>query len=317
MVRFLRSTGRIFRFWEIVMETQAAGGIWRKYEGNPVLGSAELGTCFDVNVVTFDGSFSMYFSWRPKKSLALCRSEDGIHWSEPEIVLTANERSGWEDDVNRNCVLKLGEVYHLWYTGQARGFSRIGYATSKDGVHFERQGDLPVMISEYPWEKESVMNPYVLFDEARGVFRMWYAAGETYEPNAIGYAESEDGIRWRKSPLNPIVVKGREFYDRDRVGGCEVKQLPDGRFAMFYIGYEDIDTARICVAISDDGIKGWRRLSSNPILSPDAGAWDGNACYKPSVYCDAAHGRWLLWYNGRLKSAEYIGMAIHEGLELE
>lgn len=134
------------------METQAAGGIWRKYEGNPVLGSAELGTCFDVNVVTFDGSFSMYFSWRPKKSLALCRSEDGIHWSEPEIVLTANERSGWEDDVNRNCVLKLGEVYHLWYTGQARGFSRIGYATSKDGVHFERQGDLPVMISEYPWD---------------------------------------------------------------------------------------------------------------------------------------------------------------------
>ena len=146
---------------------------------------------------------------------------------------------------------------------------------------------------------------------------MWYAAGETYEPNAIGYAESDDGIHWRKSPLNPIVVHGREFYDRDRIGGCEVVRLPDGRHVMFYIGYEDIDTARICVAVSDDGIVGWRRLASNPIVSPGAGKWDGDACYKPSVYCDIEHNRWMLWYNGRLKNNEYIGLANHQGLELE
>ena len=41
---------------------------WVKYEGNPVLGNAELGTCFDVNVIG-EGSarYNMYFSWRPKK----------------------------------------------------------------------------------------------------------------------------------------------------------------------------------------------------------------------------------------------------------
>ena len=264
-----------------------------------------------------DGVFRMYFSWRPKKSLAVCHSRDGIHWDEPTIILERDETSGWEDDVNRNCVLKVGDTYHLWYTGQARGFSRIGYATSKDGYHFERRSSLPIMIPEFPWEKQSVMNPFVLFDESRGVFRMWYAAGETYEPNAIGYAESDDGMAWRKSPLNPIFVQGREYYDRDRIGGCEVVKLPDGRHAMFYIGYEDIDTARICVAVSDNGVTGWRRLASNPIVSPGAETWDGDACYKPSVYRDEEGKRWLLWYNGRLKNAEYIGMVIHEGLELE
>ena len=28
-----------------------AGGGWVKYPGNPVMGSPELGTCFDLNVV--------------------------------------------------------------------------------------------------------------------------------------------------------------------------------------------------------------------------------------------------------------------------
>ena len=132
-----------------------------------------------------------------------------------------------------------------------------------------------------------------------------------------GYAESNDGVAWRKSALNPIFVQGREFYDKDRIGGCEVKQLPDGRFVMFYIGYEDIDTARIGAAVSENGVTNWRRLASNPIVSPGVGKWDGDACYKPSVYRDEENKRWLLWYNGRLKGAEYIGLVIHKGLELK
>ena len=299
------------------MQIPETNGGWKKYEGNPVLGSADIGTCFDVNVLKIDGEFRMYFSWRPKESLAVCHSRDGIHWDELTIILKPDKSNGWEEIVNRNCVLKVDDVYHLWYTGQARGFSRIGHATSKDGYHFEHSSDLPIMIPEFPWEKLSVMNPYVLFDKSKKIFRMWYAAGETYEPNAIGYAESNDGVAWHKSPLNPIFVQGREFYDKDRIGGCEVKQLPDGRFVMFYIGYEDIDTARICAAVSENGVTNWRRLASNPIVSPGVGKWDGDACYKPSVYRDEENKRWLLWYNGRLKGAEYIGLVIHEGLELK
>lgn len=39
-------------------------GKFVKYENNPVLGSKELGTCFDVYVTREDGRYRMDFSWR-------------------------------------------------------------------------------------------------------------------------------------------------------------------------------------------------------------------------------------------------------------
>lgn len=100
----------------------------------------KYGTCFDISVLKDREIYRMWLSWRPKQSVALVESTDGIHWSEPpKIVLGPRPKTGWEDDINRPCVLKKGNTYHLWYTGQSRpsagnGRSWIGYATSKDGV---------------------------------------------------------------------------------------------------------------------------------------------------------------------------------------
>ena len=302
----------------VIATTAHAGGGWTKYEKNPVLGSPELGTCFDVNVIAKGSAkYNMYFSWRPMKAIALVRSNDGVSWSEPEICLRHDETSGWEDNLNRSCTLWWNGEYHMWYTGQARGYSKIGYAKSKDGIHFTRVRRDPVLISERPHEGFSVMNPYVLRDDARGVFRMWYASGETYEPNVLCYAESKDGIVWEKSLINPIFVHGEgKAWDRDRVGGCEVYPLKDGRYVMFYIGYSDIHTARIGAAISPDGIRCWKRLKANPLVEPTAGEWDSAACYKPSAAWDEENGCWRLWYNGRTGSREYIGMVVHKGYDL-
>jgi len=289
---------------------------WIKYPANPVFGGPALGTCFDVQIVPNGNGLRMYFSWRPKRSLAFTDSADGIHWSDPVIILGPNAASGWEYDINRHCVLKHNGEWYMWYTGQANGGSNIGLTKSADGVHFIRVQADPVLRHELEWEKISVMNPYVIFDEKRQVFRMWYAGGEAYEPNALGYAESKDGIRWEKSGLNPVLVHGTEYYDCDRVGGCEVRPLPDGRWIMFYIGYENIDLARVCAAVSGDGITGWTRLKINPVLTPDPDGFDADACYKPALFFDAPNDRWLLYYNGRKVHDEYVGLAIHAGSDL-
>ena len=298
-------------------EIPDTSGGWVKYEGNPVLGGEEIGTCFDVNV-TREGSahYNMYFSWRPKAAIAISQSEDGMTWSEPTIVLDRDTTSGWEDEVNRSYTLYWNGQFHMWYVGQARGYSKIGYAISDDGMTFHRVQKNPVMIPELNYEGYSVMNPYVMRDSVRGVFRMWYASGETYEPNVICYAESEDGIHWNKSPLNPIFIQGlSESWDCDRVGGCEV-HLIDGQYVMFYIGYTNIDMAMIGMAVSPDGITQWKRVGNTPIIGPTEGSWDQSACYKPSVCADSIFGKWLLWYNGRNNKDEYVGLAIHEGLNL-
>lgn len=279
--------------------------IFVKYKNNPVFGNSELGTCFDVYVTKDNGRYRMDFSWRRKGALAVTFSDDGINWEEPTITLPLNMKSGWEDEVNRNCVLKIDGKYKMWYTGQARGLSFIGYAESNDGINFQRLSDEPILIPERPWEKQSVMNPCILFED--GVYKMWYAAGETYEPNVLAYAESNDGIHWTRSPINPIFTADkRNKYEQDRVGGCQVVNVSGLGYLMFYIGYEDIDTARICIACSKNGKTEWKRFKRNPIVSPVSEAWDADACYKPSFILDK--NKIMLWYNGRRNRDEYIGL---------
>src|SRR5271154_6974235 len=72
---------------------------WVKHPRNPVLGG-DLGTCFDISVLKEGDRYRMWFSWRPKKSIALVESKDGVRWSKPLIVLGPHEKTDWEQDLN-------------------------------------------------------------------------------------------------------------------------------------------------------------------------------------------------------------------------
>lgn len=291
---------------------ETAGG-WRKYEGGPVIGG-QYGTVFDIAVLREGANYRMWGSWRGKKSLALFHSTDGIHWSEPEIVFGPNPATGWEQDINRPAVVKRADGYHLWYTGQANGRSAIGYATSADGKVWKRMSSSPVLSPDQPWEKVAVMCPHVIWDEQMKLFRMWYSGGGQYEPDAIGYATSPDGLHWTKHPGNPVFGAGQEkVFDQARVTGCQVIHR-GGWYYMFYIGFRDIDHAQIGIARSRDGLTHWERHPDNPIIRPGQDSWDHDACYKPFAIFDGK--RWLLWSNGRHGGLEQIGVAIHAGEDL-
>ena len=308
---------------------QTAGG-WVKYENNPVILYSEYGTIFDVTMIKDDDLYKMWLSWRPKRSIAYTESKDGINWSELKVVLTP-EGHNWADDLNRPAVLKKEDTYHMWYTGQARGqTSKMGYATSKDGLAWEVQSSTPVMVSEEPWEKVAVMCPHVEWDADEKLYKMWYSAGEQYEPNSIGYATSPDGITWTKHKDNPIFIADPEStWEKHKVTACQIIKMDDW-YTMFYIGFENEDLARIGLARSRDGITGWQRHPANPIISPGpvagrrggpggdrgAAAWDGDACYKPFALYSPEEDKWRLWYNGRRGGAEQIGMAYYEGEDL-
>jgi predicted GH43/DUF377 family glycosyl hydrolase len=286
---------------------------WVKDARSPVLGGS-LGTCFDVSVLRDGETYRMWFSWRPRRSIALAESTDGVTWGEPSVVLGPNQASGWEEDVNRPVVLKQGGQYRMWYTGQAKGRSWIGYATSPDGKTWTRGSDRPVLSPDQPWEKVAVMCPHVLYDAEARRYRMWYSGGEQYEPNAIGYATSADGRTWAKHEKNPVFrPESTNAWEKDRVTGCQVVRQ-GGWYVMFYIGFADKDRAQIGLARSKDGITGWERHPGNPIVRPGKGRWDEDAVYKPYAVFDGK--RWLLWYNGRRGGTEQIGLALHEGEDL-
>jgi predicted GH43/DUF377 family glycosyl hydrolase len=319
-----------------------AGG-WVKYEKNPILGG-QYGTCFDISVLHDynDGKgsiwsgpsiYRMWVSWRPQKSIALVESADGFQFAGPPKVVLGPELSGWEDAVNRPVVLRRPDGYHMWYTGQTATGSAIGYATSLDGVAWkrmntpvldpnlptqsnslERMSARPVLKPNQPWEKVAVMCPDVMWDEDAKLYRMWYSGGEQYEPNALGYATSPDGITWTKYASNPVFTGDPKIdWEKQRATACHVVKT-GGWFYMFYIGFRDVDHAQIGVARSRDGITHWQRLPANPIVRSGTGKWDDDACYKP--YAILKDDRWLLWYNGRKGSLEQIGLVTHTGADL-
>jgi len=286
---------------------------WVKYPGNPVLGG-QYGTCFDLCVLHESGKYRMWVSWRPKQSVALTESTDGIHWSPPQIVLGPRPQTGWEDDINRPTVVRREDGYHMWYTGQAKGSSSIGYATSADGIVWVRQSDRPVLVSAAAWEGVAAMCPDVMWDSSRRLWKMWYSGGEQYEPNAIGYATSNDGLHWDKHPANPVLVPDpRCDWEKNRVTAAQILEW-SGWYYAFYIGFRDIDHAQIGMARSKEGISGWVRHAGNPIVRPTPGGWDSDACYKPCAVYSA--GGWKLWYNGRNHQSEQIGLVTRSGKSL-
>ena len=132
----------------------------------PVMGG-KYGTCFDISVLKEGQIYRMWLSWRPKQSVALVESKDGIHWSEPpQIVLGPRPETGWEDDINRPRGRETRPMVTTCGTpARPRGRnSWIGYATSPDGVHWKRMSDKPVLSFEKPWEKVAVMCPHVIWD---------------------------------------------------------------------------------------------------------------------------------------------------------
>jgi beta-1,2-mannobiose phosphorylase / 1,2-beta-oligomannan phosphorylase len=316
-------------------------GGWRKFAGNPIIGG-QLGECFDVCVIEQEDRLRMYFSWRSQKSIAMAESTDGLNWSRPAVVLSPKSGTGWEDDdVSRMSVIERDGEFHMWYSGTVRrhiassqplrahanednlgnggvehwanglgGTSSIGYATSYDGLAWERHGE-PVLVAADPWEGEAVMCPHVMWDEDFNCFRMWYSAGGFYEPDAIGHATSADGVAWKKEPFNPVFSPDPDaLWEREKVTACQVVK-DDGWYVMFYIGFEDIDKARINAARSLDGSTAWERHRSNPLISGGrAGGWECEATYKPFVIL--RDNRWIMYYNGRRGAVEQIGAAFHD-----
>ena len=278
---------------------------WKKVGKKPVYGDESTGTIFDPYVYLEGDTFIMIASERKSGSLIRVESKDGETWGNRQVVLEGVKDS-WEEIVNRGCLIEVNGYWHLWYTGQKDGVSSIGYAKGQSLQSLKRVQQTPVLQTSEIFEGVSAMNPCVIWNDKKHLFQMWYAAGEDYEPDVICYAESLDGIVWIKHSEPVLSALLKHEWESAKVGGCDVKiTMGGGEYEMYYIGYQNIDVARICRATSDDGIH-WRRNDNNLVIAPTKGGWDADATYKPTLL--TVNGVKYLWYNGRKGDREYIGL---------
>jgi predicted GH43/DUF377 family glycosyl hydrolase len=134
------------------------------------------------------------------------------------------------------CVRIEQGMWRMWYTSgtewrrRADGLQHryhIKYAESKDGVTWNRAG---VVCIDYKNDEEyAIARPWVVKDADR--YRMWYChRGPSYR---IGYAESEDGIRWNRMDHAAGIDVSPSGWDSEMLAYPCVFDHEGGRYMLY------------------------------------------------------------------------------------
>lgn len=170
-----------------------------------------------------------------------------------------------DDKTGPRVVLKFGPSdYRMWYEAvPAPNQSYVGYATSKDGKLWTKQGSLPSLDPSTDWEggTNGEVSPNSILIE-NGVFKLWYHSFGTDGKRRIGYATSTDGLTWTKRSTPVLDVGPPGSHEDQHVVEPRVFKL-GSQYRMYYTGNEvgnsGIGTARWFYATSNDGINWTRR----------------------------------------------------------
>ena len=199
----------------------------------------------------------------------------------------------------------------MYYLGRSNGvaplyYMAIGLAVSDDGgVTFRRARQAPVMSrSEHdPW---MVSTPFVLAED--GVWRMWYLSGLRWEVRCdpprsyyhIKYAESADGLEWRRDGLVCIDLTA----DETNISSPTVLRDESG-YRMWYCRYAG--GYRIGYAESPDG-RAWVRRDERAGIELSETGWDSESMAYPAVF--TCGGDTYMLYSGNGLGREGLGIAV-------
>ncbi len=204
---------------------------------------------------------------------------------------------------------------YLYYIGWNLGVTvpfrnSIGLAISQDGGRtFVKYSKGPILDRE-THDPFFVGSSCVLIED--GTWRMWYlsCAGWELEDGRpkhryhIKYAESGDGIRWKRSGVVCIDFKSRDEYAISRP--CVIKEHDNYKMWYSYRG----KSYRIGYAESRDGLR-WERRDEEVGIDVSESGWDSEMIEYPFVF-DHDRERYML-YNGNGYGRTGIGLAVLAG----
>lgn len=134
------------------------------------------------------------------------------------------------------CVLIDGGIWRMWYvsgtgwaaaTDGSKHYYHIKYAESVDGIRWDRKGI--VCINYQSPDEYAIARPCVIRD--KGVYRMWYSCrGKSYR---IGYAESQDGVCWKRKDAEAGIDVSASGWDADMIAYPFVFDHDGARYMLY------------------------------------------------------------------------------------
>lgn len=175
-------------------------------------------------------------------------------------IFTASGSGHWDVKIReRGWILRDGDRWQLWYTGYdgtREGVKSLGYATSSDGLHWNRSGDAPI------YRESWVEDMCVL--RVDGVYHMF---AEGFQDQAQRLT-SPDGVHWtRAGTLDVRLTDGSPIPEGPY--GTPTVWHENGVWNLFY----ERRDAGIWLARSRD-LKVWTNLQDEPVMSPGPDEFD-------------------------------------------
>jgi len=211
-------------------------------------------------------------------------------------------------------IIEVGNKLYLYTVGFQRCVNVPymlfgGVAISDDnGTHFQRPHQAPIL-PRMPHRAFSQGAPSVLVHE--GKFKMWHwfatkwfmISGKFFMDYKIGYAESNDGIKWEMKDIT--CLKADESKGEFAVARPFVI-FEDRKFKMWYsIRYNELGY-RMGYAESIDGLK-WIRKDELAGIDVSTSGWDSEMICYPAVI--DILGKRYLFYNGNNNGETGFGYA--------
>lgn len=196
-------------------------------------------------------------------------------------VFTGGGADAWDSHIReRGYILKEDSIYKLWYTGfrdnDTNAVLKLGYATSADGIHWQRHPDNPIYTQR--WTEDMIVFNH------EGTYYM-YAEGTG---DIAHYMTSPDGIHWQDQG-DLVLLKTNGDTIRGPYG-TPTAWVENGKW---YLLYEKNDEA-VWLATSTDK-RTWKNVQDEPVLKPGPEKYDQGAIAVNQVV--RHNNRYYLYYH--------------------
>ena len=237
----------------------------KKISKKPVLIPGELGA-FDDNGVTAscvlkikNQIYLYYIGWKPKSTtryslmtgLAISKN-NGLrfkrHSRSPILKLTDKEPFSI---LTAPYVMRIKyNKWFMWYVSCNKWVNKdypkydIKLATSIDGKNWQQEGLTSINLKK---NERAVARPSVLFEN--GKYKMWFCYEKKVGKYKIGYAESLNGLNWRRNDKKANIYPGKKELDNKMIAYPHVIKHRGLKY-MFYNG-NDYGKEGVFLALED------------------------------------------------------------------
>jgi beta-1,2-mannosidase len=291
-------------------------GPWSRVFDEPIVAPQgdewEGAGTFNPAVIHYKGRLVMLYRAQDQAGtsrLGYAESEDGIHFkrrAEPVLVPEASyERGGGVEDPR---LVEIKGTFYLTYTGYNKKDAQLCLATSKDLVHWSRQG---VILPAYKgkWNRGWTKSGAIVSEKIDGRYWMYWLGTSADKTDQMGIASSEDLLHWKEAMDTPVLPKRPGKFDSRVVEPGPPPLLTKDGIVLIYNGADEKLVYRTGIVVFDrHNPKKVLYRSDTPIFEPKM-EWEKVGQVPNVVFVEGMvrqEDHWLFYYGAADK---YVGVA--------